>query len=225
MFATLIASRPVRQRSARGLATSVAVHAALFGGAVLATLGTAPALTRPLMQHVVYVPPTDPPKVAPAPRVAPHAPTVPSVGVPNTVPLTLPPLPDAPTRTLIDVLPGTPFVPGGTTSVADPGPAPSQPYLAEQVEVAVALERGSPVPRFPTALRSTGIEGTARFRFVVDTLGRVELGSVEELQSSHAAFAFAVRQTLPRMRFTPAQVGSHRVRQLVELPMIFRVTR
>jgi TonB family protein len=93
------------------------------------------------------------------------------------------------------------------------------------VEVPAAIEKGSPLPRFPAVMRSAGMEGTARFQFVVDTLGRVELATVRELQSTHAAFALAVRGTLPLMRFTPARVGGRPVRQLVEFPIVFRMER
>lgn len=227
MFATLIASRPIRQRSRAGFATSIALHGFLVVGAVYLSLGKVPALSKPPQQTVIYYPPADPPKPPPTPVTIapPRSNAPPTLGAPITVPLAMPALPDTPSRTVIDILPGTPFVLRGTTTLADPGPAPGQPWLANQVELTVALEKGSPVPKFPTALRSTGIEGTARFRFVVDTLGRVELASVQELQSSHPAFGFAVRQTLPRMRFAPAQVGGHPGRQLVELPMVFRLTR
>jgi len=47
-------------------------------------------------------------------------------------------------------------------------------------------------------MRSAGVEGSAGFQFVVDTLGRVELSSVRELESTRPAFAMAVRGTLPR---------------------------
>jgi TonB family protein len=70
-----------------------------------------------------------------------------------------------------------------------------------------------------------GIDGSARFRFIVDSLGRVEMPSVEQVQATHDAFAFAVRNTLARMRFTPALVQGKPVRQLVELPFVFRVER
>jgi TonB family protein len=99
------------------------------------------------------------------------------------------------------------------------------PYLVKQVEVPAAIEKGSPLPRFPALMRSAGVEGAARFQFVVDTLGRVELATVREVESTNGAFAMAVRGTLPRMRFTPARVGGRVVRQLVEFPILFRIER
>lgn len=70
-----------------------------------------------------------------------------------------------------------------------------------------------------------GVEGYARFRSVVDTAGRVEPASVEAIGASHEAFAFAVRSTLPRMRIRPGRVAGQPVRQLVELPFAFRISR
>jgi hypothetical protein len=49
------------------------------------------------------------------------------------------------------------------------------------------------------------------------------MSSVRILESTHPAFAESVRATLPRMRFSPARVGNERVRQMVELPLGFRI--
>jgi TonB family protein len=98
-------------------------------------------------------------------------------------------------------------------------------WLAEQVDEPAAIEKDSPLPRFPAAMRSLGVEGVARFQFVVDTLGLVEMASVREMSSTREAFAMAVRGTLPRMRFLPARVGGARVRQLVEFPIVFRIEK
>ena len=81
------------------------------------------------------------------------------------------------------------------------------------------------MPKYPNLLRSSGIDGTARMRFVVDTLGRAEMATAVDVDATNPAFAFAIRSTLPRMRFVPAQVGGRPVRQLVELPVVFHVGR
>jgi TonB family protein len=228
MFTQLLASRPVRQRSPGGLAASVMFHGSLAAIAVYATVGTSEAITKAVQQNVVYVEPSvEPPK----PVEQPAAPVVqqpgpPVVSVPVVVPSTLPAVPSVVESVPVTVTPSTIFAPGGTASAGTVESPPSgSPYLAEQVEVQVAIARNSPVPAYPSVLRSTSIAGEARFRFVVDTAGRVELSTVERVSSTHDAFAFAVRGTLPRMRFTPARVDGKPVRQLVELPFVFRVTR
>ena len=75
------------------------------------------------------------------------------------------------------------------------------------------------------ALRSAGVEGEVRLQFVVDTTGRVESGSVKVARATNDLFASAARASVPRMRFYPAEIGSRKVRQLVELPITFQITR
>jgi protein TonB len=92
-----------------------------------------------------------------------------------------------------------------------------------QVDVPAALLPRSPLPEYPAALRMLRLDGHARLRFVVDARGRVELATVEVVETSHPAFAAAVRAALPRMRFRPARIGPRGVRQLVEFPITFRL--
>jgi protein TonB len=92
------------------------------------------------------------------------------------------------------------------------------------VERAVVVVPGA-VPRYPDALRGAGVEGRVVARFVVDTAGRVEPGSVQIVSAAHPAFAEAVRRTLPALRFRAAEAGGRRVRQLVDMPFDFVLTR
>lgn len=85
--------------------------------------------------------------------------------------------------------------------------------------------RNQPAPRYPESLRQAGVEGKVLARFIVDTLGRVEPGSIVLLESSHALFAEAVRDALVRQRYAPAESGGRRVRQLVLRPFAFRTVR
>jgi TonB family protein len=91
------------------------------------------------------------------------------------------------------------------------------------VDVPAALLPRSPLPQYPAALRMLRLDGHARLRFVVDARGRVELETVEVVETSHPAFAAAVRAALPRMLFSPARIGPRGVRQLVEFPIAFRL--
>jgi protein TonB len=81
------------------------------------------------------------------------------------------------------------------------------------------------MPRYPQLLRDAGVEGATLLRFVVDTLGRIEQGTVQVVESTHPAFALAVQAALPQMRFSPARIGEGKVRQLVEFPLQFRLRR
>jgi protein TonB len=144
---------------------------------------------------------------------------------PSVTPGILPALPELGPQAPVDFKGPMRAGAGESALTSPPDVEPGTPYLATQVEVQVGIAQGSPMPKYPNILRSSGMEGSARFRFVVDTLGHVEMGTVEQILTSHEAFSVAVRSTLPRMRFTPATVGGRPVRQLVELPIIFKIQR
>ncbi|MDP1892169.1 MAG: TonB family protein [Gemmatimonadaceae bacterium] len=229
MFAQLIASRAPQRRSPAGFTASIAVHGIIVAGAVLLT-SHAPMQRASHVQVVMtYVAPVVRPRpvVQTPPGVTAIA-AVPSViNVPLTVPDVIPPVDLL--RAAINT--NDPFVfrvgvPSHAGTVAlvaadDPGTA----FLDSQVEVQVALDTRSPMPRYPQLLRDAGVEGATLVRFVVDTLGRVEQGTVRVVESTHPAFALAVQAVLPQMRFSPARVGDRRVRQLVEFPLHFRLRR
>jgi TonB family protein len=100
-----------------------------------------------------------------------------------------------------------------------------QPYEPYQVERTVRPGAGNPSPTYPSTLRSAGVEGDVLVRFVVDTLGRVEPGSVEIREFTHALFADAVREWLRRTHYDPASIGGRPVRQLVEQRVGFTLRR
>lgn len=79
----------------------------------------------------------------------------------------------------------------------------------------------NPVPRYPAALRTAGIEGSVSARFVVDTTGRVLMETVIVDGADHPLFADAVIEALRRARFTPAELNGRKVRQLVVQPFVF----
>ena len=69
------------------------------------------------------------------------------------------------------------------------------------------------------------MEGEVVAVFVVDDQGRVEAGSISFLRSDNAQFEREVRATLREMRFIPAEVGGRKVRQLVQMPFVFKLSR
>lgn len=229
MFAQLIASRAPQRRSPAGFAASIALHGIVVAGAVLLTSHAPRQRSHRAELVVPYVAPEVPPRPAtPAPPG-----TVPLVATPNVinVPLTVPDLipPPVPLRTIIDADKPFVFRMGGPSHAGAVPPAAADDLgtalLDSQVEVQVALDPRSPMPRYPQLLRDAGIEGATIFRFVVDTLGRIEQGTVQVVESTHPAFALAVQAALSQMRFSPARVGERKVRQLVEFPLQFRLRR
>ena len=228
MFAQLIASRVPYRRSPAGFAASMSLHGILVAGAVLVTSHSPVRRGHMTELEVTYVaPPTARPvAVVPPDNATPFPGTPNIINVPLTVPDAIPPVDLLRTTITTD----QPFVfrVGVPTQAGTPGTDtenPDAPLLDTQVEVQVAFDARSPMPRYPSFLRDAGVEGFTRVRFVVDTLGRVEPATVQVLESTHPAFAVAVQAVLPQMRFTAARVGERRVRQLVEFPLQFRLKR
>ena len=62
-------------------------------------------------------------------------------------------------------------------------------------------------------------------RYVVDSLGRADVSTLEVVNASRVEFAVAVREALPNMHFTPARMGAKAVPQLVEQPFNFRIQK
>lgn len=97
-------------------------------------------------------------------------------------------------------------------------------YLQSQVEVRVLSLSGNPAPRFPKERMAAKENGRVVLQFVVDTLGQAEAGTDVLLEATDTAFARAVLDVLPLMRFYPAKRGGRTVRQLVVQPFTFCAT-
>ena len=115
------------------------------------------------------------------------------------------------------------------TTIEAPPPAAAAPpavtldsgvFFEYQVERPVTV-RFAPPPSYPDELKAAGVEGDVLVQFVVDTLGLAEMRSYRVLRSTNAAFDQAVKEVLPRMRFVPARLRGHAVRQFVQLPFNF----
>lgn len=117
-------------------------------------------------------------------------------------------------------------VAGGTGDANSKGTAAglsNQPYFEFQVEDAASPSGDNPAPEYPSSMRESGVTGRVVVQFVVGANGRVEPGSIKVLESTNPAFAAAVRQVLPRHRFSPAKIGGQSVRQIVQQPFVFRL--
>lgn len=243
MFNNLIESRPKKQRTLGSTVFSVVFHTSLIALAVLATANAAIKNEKPKAEKIDFVeapkekppepknepPPPPPPKnvvVAPPPPKGFQVLTAP-VNIPDVIPqIDL-------SKKITDAADFSgKGVAGGTAKGVEGGkPAPvqaagdNQTYFEFQVEKPVVQAPGSSTPRYPDILRSAGVEGEVLAQFVVDTSGRADPGTFKVLKSSHDLFSQAVRQALPQMRFIPAEVGGHRVKQLVQQPFTFAIAK
>ena len=118
-------------------------------------------------------------------------------------------------------------VKGGTGKEGDTGTEAgghSGPYMEFQVEKVVE-KIGGDAPEYPQSLRDAGVEGQVLAQFVVGANGRYESGSLKIMDSSNPAFTAAVKDALPRMRFSAAQIGGKKVAQLVQMPFQFHLNK
>jgi len=61
--------------------------------------------------------------------------------------------------------------------------------------------------------------------FVVTEFGRADARSLRIISATNEGFVNAIRQALPRMRFSPARIGDHPVPQLVQQLFVFKLDR
>lgn len=107
----------------------------------------------------------------------------------------------------------------------DDQPTPGTPYFEFQVEKPASMVPGTRTMQYPELLRSAEVEGTVLASFVVGTDGVPDLSTFKVLRSDHELFTNAVKTSLPTARYTPAEVGGRKVKQLVQQPFVFSLAR
>lgn len=227
MFCTLLESNRRRTRAAGGFVVSAAVHIALIGGAVgLTTAGEPTVKPESFITRALFLPPRDrrPSLEAQAERLQFLA-----LGVPVGA---LAELSDGPAgnddggRPFLDPMNGSEIgdfdfeVPATRLVMGN-----DSAFSVLDVDHGVERYADSDAPLYPLNLLEQAVEGTVFVRYIVDTLGKAEPGSVRVLNSSHPQFSAAVLDALPGMRFRPATIASRRVRQLVEQNFEFKIRR
>ena len=100
---------------------------------------------------------------------------------------------------------------------------PDDTFEEYEVDSAATRDPASGGPVYPDELRVKGVQGEVLVEFAVDTTGHADSTTFTVVEATHPEFAQAVREALPRMLFTPAVTRGRRVRQLVRLPMKFKL--
>jgi protein TonB len=147
---------------------------------------------------------------------------------PITIPDVIPAIDFSATPTNPDNYSGVGQAGGTADGIVGGQPRPvqtDQVYEVVQVERQAALGDGNSPPPYPSALHSAGIEGSVLLSFVVDTSGHADMATVKVLKSTHPFFTTAVLDHLPRMKFIPAGIGGHAVKQLVQQSFVFTINR
>jgi len=236
MFNQLIESRPHKQKMAGGTVFSLVFHGALITAAVVATARAGIADDKTKQEKIQFVEmkkeppkPKEPPPPPPPPKEIMKAPPPKGFQVlraPVEIPIKIPDI-DLNKKVTDEADFSGKGVKGGVASGVVGGTAkPSnEPYFEFQVEKPVQQIPGTGTPRYPDALRSSGVEGEVQAQLVVDEDGKAEVGSFKVLKATNELFAAAVRSALPQMRFYAAEVGGHKVKQLVQQSFQFKLDK
>jgi periplasmic protein TonB len=232
MLDKLLESRAHRGRSATGVAASVCAHTALIAAAVYATAQARSApTTNEVARQVYYVPskelltqPSSPARPATTPMPSHERPILRFFDVP-TIDVTVPSLDMSNATTTPSDFGGSGIGPDPSDHSPGGGALAGQPLRADQVERQVEMRQGNAAPIYPPMLREAGVEGKVIATFVVNEQGWAEDSTVSFSSSDNPLFEEAVRLALKRMRFTPAEVGGRKVRQLVQMPFMFTLRK
>lgn len=235
MFNHLIESSPQKQKMAGGTLFSLVFHSSLIGAAVVVTANAGIADDKTKDQKIQFVemkkePPPKPKEPPPPPPKevfkAPPPKGFQVLRAPVEIPIKIPEI-DLTKKVTDEADFSGKGVKGGIAKGVEGGTARvgNEPYFEFQVEKPVQQIPGPGTPRYPDALRSSGVEGEVQAQFVVNEEGRAESGSFKVLRATNDLFASAVRSAMPQMRFYAAEVGGKKVRQLVQQSFQFKLDR
>jgi protein TonB len=196
-------------------ALSLAIHAGLVLTVVWGTArGDPPTIRLRLPIQLPPVPGRSGPEQPPMPRV-PNVPDA-DVQLPDLPAVVLEGAAHPPSGPLIPVRPQ----PGGLDGATAPSVTETEALDIRLVDDPPVLLAGR-IPAYPELLRQAGVEGRVVLEAVVDTLGRVEAGSITVVAATHLAFVASARQALAGALFRPARVGGRAVRVRVRFPAQF----
>ena len=234
MFNQLLESRAHKQKMAGGTMFSIVLHTVLIGGAVYATARAGVKDEKAKAEKIQFVemkkePPKEAPKEPPPKEVVVKPPPPKGFQVlraPVKIDIKIPEIDLSKAVTNESDFTGK-GVKGGTGSgvVGGTGPVTNQTYFEFQVEKPAEMLQDSPKPKYPSVLESSGIAGEVQAQFVVRSDGKADMDSFKVLKSSNELFTQAVKNVLPRMKFSPAMIGGKPVNQLVQQSFQFAVPR
>jgi TonB family protein len=234
MLGVLFESRARTPRRTGETVLSVAAHMAVIGGAVIAPAHRKNVPPERTPAVIVHFAPPQPLSAAPRRVVTSSASgsettvaplPIPVIAVPGVTPVSLPVIEASHAAPIEQAFFGS--AASGTPGRArdlDVGAGAGADTELRGTELVMRIV-ASAKPIYPSALRQAGIGGHVIIRFTVDTAGRVDMGSVQVIESTHPLFAAAVRMVLPSYRFKPSEAGGRRIASTAEMPFEFTIAR
>jgi TonB family protein len=221
VFETLIESKKKTDKKFFGLGfVSLTLHAALIGGAIIATVKAGPSdpqvrvdTTMVLLQEQQQKPPEQQPVQLDIPLKG-----FQTVVAPTEIPTDIPPI-DLNQKFNAADYSGS-GVEGGLASGAVPT---GDVYLESLVEEKPSVLSATPAS-YPELLKQAGIQGRVLLQAIIDTSGRAEPNSVKILQSPNPGFDAGSRNYVLHALFRPARVHGRAVRVLIQIPIDYHIT-
>jgi TonB family protein len=230
MFDQLTASRARRERRGLHALAAVAIHLAVLLVAAQLTRAHAIAARAHMMEHTLP-PIMRPPAATPlrSHQVS-RATSTAATPLPSPSRLAVPLPVDLPSQFPRPAVPppsrwwGTGSAPGTGTPASPDGDSTSRDsaFRLDQVSVPARYLRG-PVPRYPLALHTTGIEGTVQLRYIIGTDSLADPSSIVVIGATRSEFAVPAIDAIRQARFAPATWHGQPVRQLVEQTVRFSI--
>ena len=237
MFEVLVASGAHAGLKPQWLTTSVVAHGLVIALALAITQAAldGPRVTSPNEVMLLFVPKPQEPPAPPATKPQKSAPIVSlaepppqgfqTVAAPSDIPNVIPPI-DLDQRALDPRDFTGRGVEGGVADgvVGGTGPVAVDAIYEATTDVhgfEPAAVLSQPMPQYPAALASAGVEGRVMVEFVIDTTGKAEPVSIRVIESTHPAFELAARKAIMGAIFRPAHLGAIPVRQLTRQSVRF----
>jgi TonB family protein len=110
--------------------------------------------------------------------------------------------------------------------VSTAGASPCPATVADSTTASIQQPKlvTAPKPRYPTALRRSGVTGAVRLQFVVGCDGRVDSTTVVVRESNDTLFTSAAVTTIVGAEFTPAMLNGRAVSYRKEQVVRFQLT-
>jgi TonB family protein len=223
VFDVLIESKKQSQkgRLAGTSLASLVFHTLVIGGTVYATLSAGQTDEAVLVETMVYInqETQKQPEQPPPPQLDVQLKGFQTIVAPTDIPTNIPPV-NLQERFDPKDFSGIGVEGGSASGIVPTGDVFSVDVVQEKPE-----RLAGPLPVYPPLLQQAGIEGTVMVQAIIDTMGRVELGSIKITQTANPGFNESAKTSVLKSLFRPARVYGKAVRVLIQIPIAYTIKR
>jgi len=223
MFDVLIESKKQSQkgRLAGTSLASIVFHTLVIGGAVYATLSAGQTEEAVMETAMVYInqETQKQPETPPPPQLDVQLKGFQTIVAPTDIPTNIPPV------NLQEQFDPKDFSGVGVEGGVASGIVPTGDVFSVDVVQEKPERLAGPPLVYPPLLQQAGIEGTVMVQAIIDTMGRVEAGSIRITQTANPGFNESAKTSVLKSLFRPARVYGKAVRVLIQIPIAYTIKR